>query len=237
MDNSDHQEAFESGHSRAQWAAYLLTANIFLALASLTISLVQIRRLAGFGANTRLAEIGFSDLADLPILIAWVVVSLTTAILFLMWVHRASLNLRLLGFSDLHYSPRLAVGAFLIPFANLFIPLRVVKEIWIKSDIRARDAALPVPGKEPAAPALIVWWWESWVFSTLISGIKFRFGDEVETVSQQLTVLGLDLTSDILRVLAAVLGIRLIRAIDRRQTESSRWLRHSGLPPPPPIFE
>jgi hypothetical protein len=45
------------------------------------------------------------------------------------------------------------------------------------------------------------------------------------------------LISEAFLLLAAVLAIRVIKAINNRQTQSSQRIPNFGQPPPPPIFE
>ena len=52
---------------------------------------------------------------------------------FILWLFRASRNLRALGNQSVEYSPGWAIGAWFIPIGNLFIPYQVTAEIWNRS--------------------------------------------------------------------------------------------------------
>jgi len=53
-----------------------------------------------------------------------------TIIPFLMWVYRANWNAHALGAVGMRYRPGWAVGWYFIPIASLWMPYRVMREIW-----------------------------------------------------------------------------------------------------------
>jgi hypothetical protein len=59
-----------------------------------------------------------------------VVGSLTAALFFCLWLHRAAKNLPALGRGGMQFTPGWSVGWFFIPFANLVKPLAAVSELW-----------------------------------------------------------------------------------------------------------
>lgn len=83
---------------------------------------------------------------DDPLTLAWglfaiglalveIVVYIATVVFFLMWVYRARENLTAFGVGkrQLQYSSGWAVGSFFVPFVNLVVPYRAMKELWQKS--------------------------------------------------------------------------------------------------------
>lgn len=72
-----------------------------------------------------------------------------TATLFLIWIYRARENL---GPGAAAPSAGLCVGWFLIPLANLVMPLAVVGQIWRGSDPRGYSNG------DLAWPAVTLWW-------------------------------------------------------------------------------
>lgn len=54
-------------------------------------------------------------------------------IVFLIWLHRAFVNLQLVGYIRTRYSPAWAVAWFVIPLANFVKPYFVLKELWQKT--------------------------------------------------------------------------------------------------------
>jgi hypothetical protein len=69
-------------------------------------------------------------------------VYLLTAIAVLLWLHRVVQNNQILGERYLRFSPAFAVGCWFIPFANLVLPFRAVREAW---GLRIRTFRTPHP--------------------------------------------------------------------------------------------
>lgn len=65
-------------------------------------------------------------------------------VLLLMWVYRASKNLRFATDQPLENSPGMSVGWFFVPIANYFMPRRVLKEIWYASHLGRPNGHAPV---------------------------------------------------------------------------------------------
>lgn len=69
------------------------------------------------------------------------VIYITTVVCFLIWLHRCYSNLGALG-NPVHflgYSSGWAVGYWFIPLVCLWVPYKVVKEVWEKSIPFIRD--------------------------------------------------------------------------------------------------
>ncbi|EJL24767.1 DUF4328 domain-containing protein [Novosphingobium sp. AP12] len=60
-------------------------------------------------------------------------VFLPTAVLFLIWFHKAIANLHEAGLAGLRARPGWTVGSFFVPVANLFVPFRAMRELWNRS--------------------------------------------------------------------------------------------------------
>jgi hypothetical protein len=87
-----------------------------------------------FETPIRALDLGCS-VASLLVAALWTVV----LVLFLMWVFRTSKNLRFATAQPLQNSPGSAVAWFFVPYANLIMPRRVLKEIWYASHAGRAD--------------------------------------------------------------------------------------------------
>ncbi len=160
------------------------------------------------------------------------IIYITTVVFFLMWIHRAYKNLRAFNsWSRLEHSPGWAVGSFFVPFINLAVPYRAVKEVWQKS-WPADDALLYAP----SPPATFGLWWTFWLLASIGGNISWRlnFDESVpESTKSMVSIVG-----GALSILAAVFAYLVVDAIDKRQEETSRRenLENPSGPPPPQSF-
>jgi hypothetical protein len=158
------------------------------------------------------------------------IIYLVTVIFFCVWLYRTYDNLRAFGpWRRLDYSPGWAVGSFFVPFVNLVVPYRAVKEVWQKSG--PPDEGLLA---EPGPPATFPVWWMFWLLASFASNISMRVSFN-ENVSES-TATMISLIASALSIVAAVFAYLVVVAIDKRQEETSRKIKlgtFSGPPPPP----
>ena len=81
----------------------------------------------------------------------------------LMWMHRASSNLRSLGVENQKYSPRAAVLWWFVPIAWWWMPYRVLREIYQGSQ----------PVVRRIHPAFTAWWW-MWLGGAYLGSVITR---------------------------------------------------------------
>jgi heme/copper-type cytochrome/quinol oxidase subunit 2 len=141
-----------------------------------------------------------------------VVVTVIFAIVFCVWLYRSAANNRALGASGLKYSPGWTVGWFFIPFANLVMPYRTVREVWLTSQDPADRA---VRGAAPLVQA----WWVTYILSSAATRIaaimlKNMNVDDTSEVFQQLFV---DMAGLALGIVAAFLSLAIIGRVTHAQ--------------------
>ena len=163
-----------------------------------------------------------------------ILIYIATVICFLMWLYRAYENLSSFGTPsrNMSYSSAWAVGSFFIPFVNLVVPYRAIKELWRNS--APTDAFL----SDASAPAWFPLWWAFWLLSNFASNIHFRMSFR-EGVSREVIAIG-GVLADSLTIIAAIFAIVVVEATTRRQEEASHSLgmaQPPSHPPPPPTFE
>ena len=231
MNPSPYPAPFTSAHVRARIVKILLIVGAIATAMSLlaeTLSLL-------FPPLTDDQELGDNPINAALALIIFLLavleffVYLTTVVFFLMWLYRSAKNLR--AFNSWHrpeYSPGLAVGSFFIPFANLIIPYRAVKEVWQKSG--SPDEALLA---EPHAPSQFPLWWLFWLLSSFAGNISMRLSFN-ENVPEQTATMA-SIVASALSILAATFAYLVVDAIDKRQEETAGKVlgRFTGPPPPP----
>jgi len=216
---------FASGHSRAQWVTWLLVVAIVLNLIAIVSVSYQIDLLSKAMSGqtiTAAAEAAANDSRQQLIGVLQVLVLLVTAMLFLIWLHRAYRNLPALGARNLAYSPQWVVGGFFVPFLNLVRPFQVVREIWNTSDPDVTNDSSP---QSTRTPPLVGWWWTLFLISSFMSRMTLHGGT---TVSSMLDMSWIMLVANILDIPSAILALLVVRAINTRQEEKSKRLMRPG---------
>jgi uncharacterized protein DUF4328 len=159
---------------------------------------------------------------------------IATAVCFLMWLYRAYRNLPSFGTpsQNISYSAGWAVGSFFIPFVNLVVPYRAIKELWRNSSPTNAFLGSTSP------PSWFPLWWLFWLLSNFASNIYFRMAFR-EDISREVTAIG-GVITDALTIIAAIFAIVVVEEITGRQEEASTALglgQSPTYPPPPPTFE
>jgi hypothetical protein len=177
------------------------------------------------GSQVTLAEATASDNRVAASARLWLVLLVATAVLWLIWQHRSHANLEAFGVSGLEYSPRWAVGWWLIPIANLWKPIQVNRELW-KASGGVYDWRLL-----PTWPVL-GWWWASWILAGVLGRIAAAARSGAETPSELRSADIVDLLSTAEVVASAVLAILLVRSVIARQDRLAQAVPQVPTPPP-----
>jgi hypothetical protein len=134
-----------------------------------------------------------------------------TVVVWCVWPHRSQRNAIQLTTGGLQFTPGWAVGWWFIPIANLWKPFQAVRELWKAShggDVWQRVATWSVIG----------WWWGIWLASLVHINVgSLDFGttptDNQPTIGNELFNDKWMILSLVLRVIAAVLAIKIVRAV------------------------
>lgn len=231
MNPSPSPATFTSAHGRALILKILLVVGAVVTGMSLVTEALSLR----FPVPTETEELSDNVIGAVLALIMFLVavlefiIYITTVVFFCMWLHRAYKNLRAFStWSRLDSSPGWAVGSFFVPFINLVVPYRAVKEVWEKS--WPSDEGLL---SAPAAPATFPLWWTFWLLSVFAGNLSTRLyfrGDVPESTQTMVSIL-----ASFLSIVAAVFAYLVVDAIDKRQEETIgrvNIVRPAGPPPP-----
>lgn len=178
------------------------------------------------GLVVALAQLGVGSLQ--------ILIYIATVVCFSMWLYRSYENLTRFRMParNISYSSGWAVGSFFVPFVNLVVPYRAVKELWRNS--LPTDAFL----RSESPPAWFPLWWLFWLLSTFASRIYDRMVFR-ENVSREVIAIA-GVVADALMIIAAIFAIVVVEEITRRQETASISLgldQSPSQPPPPPTFE
>jgi uncharacterized protein DUF4328 len=232
-------EPFVSAHTRAMVVVALFVAYIVVTISAIAANIMQVTlpTMVIAAAEGDQEQFTLADLIQFLVALATLFVFISLVIAFLVWLHRSVKNLPALGTpkSKVEHTPGWAVGFFFIPVAHLFLPYRVLKETWAKSDpsVSTEDGFMMAPPS--TTPSLLVGWEITWVAWNVLSNISWRL--ESRASGMQGVIVVIDIISDLFGIICAVFAITVVRGIDRRQTERARLVTYSpNIPPPPPIF-
>ncbi|MET4105251.1 hypothetical protein ABIB60_000579 [Hymenobacter sp. UYP22] len=145
----------------------------------------------------------FLEYSRLAVAIAQIPLRILSIVFFLQWFRRAYYNLRYLSGRPDH-TDGWAVGAWFVPFLNLFRPYSIMKEIWYGTNSAAGR------GRQHG---LLQWWWIAY----LVHGGLNRAADKVSTKAETLTELQnaatLNVFSNFADVVSAALTLMVIRYV------------------------
>ncbi len=89
--------------------------------------------------------------------------SFAATILLLVWVYRANRNAHKLGANGMSYTPAWSVAWFFIPVASVFMPYRVLRELW-----KASSAGAGAHWQRAPVPSILGAWWAVWFAHCII---------------------------------------------------------------------
>jgi hypothetical protein len=231
MNPSPYPVPFSSAHLRANIVKVLLIIGAIATGLSLITETLSIA--FPFSEDQELGDNPLGAVLGLVIFLLAVfevIIYVTTVIFFCVWLYRAYDNLRVFNrWTGLDYSPAMAVGSFFIPFANLVVPYRAVREVWQKSAIR-EELMLSLP----EAPARFPVWWMFWLLGSFVGNISMRLSFNENVPPTTATLVGI--LASALSIFAAVFAYLVVDAIDKRQEDTTEKLQlgRFSRPQPPP---
>ena len=229
MNPSPYPAPFTSAHVRATIVKILLIVGAVATGLSLLVESVS---LAFRTDEEALVDTPMGLAVTLLIFLVAVfefIIYVTTVVFFLMWLYRSSNNLRAFDpWVRPTYSAGWAVGYFFIPFLNLVVPYRAVKEVWQKSGL-PDDVRL-----DPSPPASFPLWWLFWLLACFAGNISMRLSFNEKVPESTATIVSIGASA--LSIIAALFAYLVVDAIDKKQEETSRKINLGKLsgPPPPP---
>ncbi|KOG30540.1 hypothetical protein AQJ84_00330 [Streptomyces resistomycificus] len=152
------------------------------------------------------------------------VVYLPCAIVFVVWFFWTRRNTGLLAPDRFSKGPGWAIGAWLIPLVNLWLPYRIAVDMW--------GAATPLPTDgEPYRASIwpVNLWWGLFVSSTLFRRYAASRYESAEALTEIRAAVTQYMAADVLSAAAAVaavyFAVRLTSMYWRKATASSPYSR------------
>jgi len=174
---------FKAPENLTSVLVFLIYTKAAVSLNSLFSDFAQLSLLGS--SNLTVATGAANDARQQIITIIYLLVSITTAIVFLTWINRANKNCH--GFSTgMEFTSGWSIGWFFVPIMCLYKPFQVMSEIW-------RVSHDPVNWKSLNPPALMRWWWGLWLVSQLAGQLAWNLSLKADSVEalQTSTVVGI----------------------------------------------
>lgn len=220
MMGGNQDKLLRSLRRRATATRFMLGLHIVLNVILLTIGSMILYGWIRHGATasrifpTRALGLGLG-LASLAMLLS--VIPLTIA--FLSWLHRARSNLQSFHLDGMVYSPAWSVGSFFVPFANLVVPFRSVRELYNRShgeDVYQSLATVPDVSS----------WWTSLIAGVTIQLLLFAMSVFTALTNAYFTTpiaatAGLNLLGVALLALSAFFLFRVVGAVTLAQQSTT----------------
>jgi len=210
----DLRTARRAEHTVARWTTSLLFACLLLEAGTLASAYSYRAALRVAAAEPLLAgDMVANDARRPAIATLRPAALLITGIVWLVWLRRAYRNLALVGSKRSRFTARQAVGYWFIPFVNLARGYQVMRDLWLRSEsMNDRDAYDDLP-----APAFLsTWWGMSWTWGVL-EPVVAATARGARTPLELINATDVGMLVNAAGVVAAVLAIKLVREIDRRQ--------------------
>jgi hypothetical protein len=200
---------YASPRLRADLAIAFLAMLIAVNVLDIVNSLVDLAAFGGLlGSGVASSDYLWTQARNTLVGVSWLVIAFPgSAVTISLWVHRAYRNLRALGHQPAT-SPAMAVAWFFIPIANLWKPLGVVREMWRSM----------LPGR---SERLLGLWWACWLAGILLGTIQMQLSIRETNLASHTLPLLLSLASDAVWIAAALLLIKIIRAVTGAQEEAA----------------
>lgn len=137
--------------------------------------------------------------------------TLIIAVLYMFWVFRVFKNAWAFSTRGLTMMAAWAIGAYLVPIVNYFMPAVGLNEVWKASDPTSLDPSRPAWTARRSTPLLAPWWITLVVFETLLR-LELRLAQAHQpTDSATVQITGACCS------VSAILGIFLILGLAKRQ--------------------
>ncbi|CAL9333752.1 DUF4328 domain-containing protein [Streptomyces sp. enrichment culture] len=151
---------------------------------------------------------------------------LGTATLFIIWFHRVRHNAEVFAPDVQRRTPGWAIGGWFVPFANLFVPRGIAKDVL--------RASQPDPyASEVRHQGLLNAWWGVWIASNIFDRFATNRYDEASDPQAVHDAAGWLMTGSVLDIVSAVLALLFVRRLTAAQNDKAMAGRMPpGLPAP-----
>lgn len=200
------QTPVTSNHLRAKYTILLFRIVMVIILLAIVLNFSVLKV---FTENYQVPSIALLIVSVAQL--AFAVPYILLAVFFLLWMNRAYQNLHQAQVEDLSYSKGWAIGVWFIPVVNLFLPDKIIKEIWDKTQEAFRNGQ-PFEKKKNT---LVSFWWFAYIFSGILKVVAYFLFSEREFEMAYVVAI----SSNVISLFAALYGAKMIRNISVMEQE------------------
>ena len=176
----------------------------------------------GGGLNVDDADLNRADAIAKITAIPNVIISVTAAVVFVIWLWRARVNSEVFCQADHRHSHGWVLASWFCPGPNLWYPKQIVDDVWLASDPKTPVYADDL--RRLGKPLLTKVWWCTWVGALAFDVVIRRFLMWMEATVGSLRGIALAGTASlVLTAVSAVAATMVIRKITAMQT-SREWV-------------
>lgn len=186
----------------------MLFISLLVSFVSIISDIMQMNLLNSYFYSRSQAEA--NDSRQQIIALISIGIFIITGISFLMWIYRANINCHSFTDQAMEFTSGWSVGWYFIPFANLYKPYKVMKEIWNISEN-------PVEWKNKSGSGLLVSWWALWLLAGFLGQLSFRLSLNANTISSLKSVTVVSIISGIFDIPLDIVCIILISLVIAKQ--------------------
>ncbi len=158
------------------------------------------------------ADLDTADLLSAAAGVFQTLAVIAIAAVFIVWFHRVRCNGEILGPDAFTYRPGWAIGAWFVPIGNLVLPYLISKQTLQASVQLGPDGSFRRYSTAPVTA-----WWLVWVSAELVGRVSGRLFFNGDTHEEMQDAYALGVGTDLLRVVAAVLAVAVVRRITALQ--------------------
>lgn len=156
-----------------------------------------------------------NDLRQAIIGILYFIVTGCSGIAFLSWFHRAYTNLVRMNLST-NYRTRLAIWSFFIPVINLYMPYKIMCEIWVKTNALVLEGDV---NRQKECMKHFIWWWILWLASIFAAGLYFYSVLTAIGIADLKEASLINIISSLVDIPAALVTITVIKKVSKVESQ------------------
>jgi len=202
--------SLKPNEQRSKTVLALIWTVLILEVFSLVSSGLQynLLRIASAGGEISYEAANVNDLREQVIAIIYFIAYVVSGITFIMWFRRAYFNLHQ-KVNHLSFKEERAAGCWFIPFANLYQPYQIMKELYTetKKYLLNEDNLI----RFELTTNLLGFWWTLWIANGIIGQIIFRISKNADTLPELITTTTLSIISSVIGIGLAFVTIRVIK--------------------------